>query len=391
MAVDHRAVHVGHRDGLHVVDVATLEADPRRRQVHRARLTVARADEAVLPVGAATGRRARHARRLGATGRLGRHDLPPGEQLGVGQRVVAALELRLDRTSRGRTRRSRRWSGTRTRRRRRPARRARRTARPGSPHALERERQQQLRLRRAGVADVAARSVGDRPAELLGQHAAGPGMRGRDDDLVDVVGRDAGGRERVAPGLAWRARRSAARRTSPPTASCASRRACATGRGTPTSPRRRRGTSAIGSPLTDQQRGAGIATRRLVGRARQADADVGGHHERRVGRARARRAARRCPTAASRPRRTPRPTSTGAARRGTTVAFVFSRYGGRGRREPQHRRRRRAGRRAQREAAGLDREGGGVLVVGGDGPGALARPDPWNAAMAERWSRQYGT
>ena len=67
---DDGAEDVGHRNGVHVVDLVVLGRDARGRQVDEPRLAVARTDEAVLPIFAAGRGRRRGARRFGPTRRL---------------------------------------------------------------------------------------------------------------------------------------------------------------------------------------------------------------------------------------------------------------------------------------------------------------------------------
>ena len=89
----HGAGHVGEALGLHLVDGVAREAGPGRRHVAEAAHLAATAGEGVLPLlGAVHGRRPRPLG-VGPPGRLPAHLAPPGQEGGVGQVVPSRRDL----------------------------------------------------------------------------------------------------------------------------------------------------------------------------------------------------------------------------------------------------------------------------------------------------------
>ena len=223
---------VGHRDGGGIAGL--------RRQVHLA-VVVRRADEAELPVARAAGGRRRRAGRLGPARRLDRQQAAPAQVGAVGDRRAGRRPGR--RRGGPGVHDGERVGGAeqQRRRRRRPARRARSPGRASA--ASSAAVSSEGGLGGAGVADGGRRG---RPTSrsptpsFLASAGVGPGVGAGDDDVVDLVGHQPGRLQRVVPRRLARAARSGSRRSAPPTPSSGRRPACATGRGTPRWPGRRR-------------------------------------------------------------------------------------------------------------------------------------------------------
>jgi hypothetical protein len=343
-------------------------------------LAALRADEAELPVRGPGRRRRRGPGRLGAPGRLDRQEPPPGQRLPVRDRAAAA-----DLVGHRAGVRAGLGAAVGGERVRRPE--DQHVSAVGQDHqrqglpglgVVESGSQQQGRVGGTGETDGGGEPVPSRvdllsDAQLAGEPADGPGLRPGDQDLVDLVGDEAGALEGVLPGPLADGQVAALAEALLPQLG----------------PRVARGAPAVEELLGDarladqvgeqalalphEQGRTGVAAGRLVGAAREPGAHVGRHDQ---GRPRAGQA---------RPQRThgrpDRAVGVEGRHRGVEPQRGVDGGGvglvgvGRGDgREPQGGRARRAGRAPQGDAGRLDAHRRGVLVVGRHGASALAAP-----------------